>query len=279
MHPDVVTLAEGRLYALANPYPVDGPVSTHAPGATGFAPMNVYVLIEDADVLIVDTGWSFQEPVILDQLAALLPPDARISLFLTRPGELNAICNVRSIAERFPVQAIHAITAEVAHWMDFRPEYARYGSMDIGALTSVESRQVRHGDELVLGADRRLTLVAPPLRLLPACWVYDHAARTLMTSDSFTHARAAAPDGPWIVTDADADGADQLYEHLTGARYWWLPGADTASLARGVEAIFERYEVDVIAPGYGCLFVGSDVVRAQCRAMVDVLATAAAVTR
>jgi hypothetical protein len=74
-----------------------------------------------------------------------------------------------------------AITNEVAHWMDFRPEYGRYGSTDIGALARVESRQLRHGEVITLGAGRRLTLVAPPLRLLPGSWLYDHDTRTLFT--------------------------------------------------------------------------------------------------
>jgi flavorubredoxin len=241
--------------------------------------MNVYVLIEGSDVVIVDTGWSFQESVILEQLRALLPPNPRLSIFLTRSGELNAICNVRSIAEQFPVQSISAVTAEAAHWADFRPEHAHYGSTDIGPLAAVESRQVRHGEEIVMGGTRRVTLVAPPLRLLQTCWLYDHETRTLMTSDSFSHARAATADGPWTVTDADADGADELYRHLTGSRYWWLPGAKTATLAAAVQAVFERYEVDVIAPGYGCLFIGPEVVGAQYRLLLHVLAAAATVRR
>jgi glyoxylase-like metal-dependent hydrolase (beta-lactamase superfamily II) len=272
---DVVVLCDQRLYALTNPYPVDGPVSTHPLEATGFAPMNVYVLIEGTDVLIVDTGWSFQELVILEQLRGLVPPDARLSILLTRPGELNSICNVRSIAEHFPVQSISAITAEAAQWMDFRPEYAKYGSTDIGALAAVESRQVRAGDEITVGGSRRLTLLAPPLRLIPTCWIYDHDTRTLFTSDSFTHALAASPGGPWIVTDPDSAGADQLYQHLTGSRSWWLPGAKTTFIAQALKAVFERYEVDAVAPGYGCIFVGPDVVRAQYRTHLDVLATAA----
>ena len=43
---------------------------------------------------------------------------------------------------------------------------------------------------------------------------------------------------------------------MLNTRYWWLEGAPTDSIRRGIADVFEKYDVETIAPGYGCVLRG-----------------------
>jgi hypothetical protein len=47
---------------------------------------------------------------------------------------------------------------------------------------------------------------------------------------------------------------------MLNTRYWWLEGAPTDSIRRGINAVFETYDIETIAPGYGCILRGRKVV-------------------
>jgi len=38
---------------------------------------------------------------------------------------------------------------------------------------------------------------------------------------------------------------------LLNTRYWWLEGAPTDSIRRGIGDVFDKYDIETIAPGYG----------------------------
>ena len=61
----ITTLAEGKLYALQNLFPVDGRVSTYPASARGFSVANSYLLTESDAAMLIDTGFGKDEAVIL----------------------------------------------------------------------------------------------------------------------------------------------------------------------------------------------------------------------
>jgi hypothetical protein len=78
----------------------------------------------------------------------------------------------------------------------------------------------------------------------------------------FTHVWRARPDGPWTLQDGDDDPTDfdHVRSFLLNTRYWWLEGVDTAKLRRGIDAIFDKHDIETLAPGYGCILRGRKVV-------------------
>ena len=48
---------------------------------------------------------------------------------------------------------------------------------------------------------------------------------------------------------------------LLNTRYWWLEGAPTDSMRRGIGEIFDKHDIETIATGYGCILSGRKVVR------------------
>jgi hypothetical protein len=272
-----VTLADGRLYALCNPYALDGRVTLHPPEARGFAAMNTYVLSEDDDALVIDTGISIHTDAILDQLAALIGPTQRLALLQTRIGEYTTICNSVPIAERFGVALIHAEWEDAARWVDFRPGRGRDRDGELGALGRARVRLFSVPDTIPVDAEgrRSLDIFHSTLRLLPTSWLYDAATRTLFTSDVFTHVVRRDREGPWIATADDDDTPRAwLRRHLLSTRYWWLSGARLHDIRESLAETFASYDIETIAPDFGCILHGRDVVRRHWRMLDDVLAEA-----
>jgi hypothetical protein len=73
-----------------------------------------------------------------------------------------------------------------------------------------------------------------------------------------------------VVTDADNDPTTtgDIRSFMLNTRYWWLEGAPTDSIRRGIAEVFDKYDIETIAPGYGCILRGRNVV-ARHYAMLD----------
>jgi hypothetical protein len=58
---------------------------------------------------------------------------------------------------------------------------------------------------------------------------------------------------------------------MLNTRYWWLEGAPTDAIRRGIDAVFDKYDIETIAPGYGCLLSGRKVVARHYRLLDEFL--------
>ena len=57
---------------------------------------------------------------------------------------------------------------------------------------------------------------------------------------------------------------------MLNTRYWWLEGAPTDSIRRGIDDVFDKYDVETIAPGYGCVLRGRKVVARHYRMLDEI---------
>jgi hypothetical protein len=89
----------------------------------------------------------------------------------------------------------------------------------------------------------------------------------------WTHTWRARPEGPWIIQDGDEDPTDfdHVRSFLLNTRYWWLEGVDTAKLRAGIDKILSRHDIETIAPGYGCILRGRNVVARHYRMLDEFL--------
>lgn len=253
MGTDILDLCDGRLVGLPSPYRLDGRVSTHPADARGFAPMNTFVLVEPESALVIESGLSVHEASLLRRLAVVLEGRSEIGLFPLTLTEFHSVCNARAIIERFGVGTLYGMRADVASWIDFRG-----GGVERPLVRTIGVPGEEHVD---LG-NRRVQTMEAVLRLPPTVWLYDPSTRALFTSDAFTHVRRASEDGPWVVDgDGDSTTLEDVSDHLARGRFWWLQGAQVAPLRRALATVFERLDIEVIAPSYGCVLRGRDVVR------------------
>src|SRR4029453_3416563 len=99
-----------------------------------------------------------------------------------------------------------------------------------------------------------LEFVSPLMRLLPTLWIFDPVSKVLLTSDAFTHrSTGSSPAGPGL------------------QKFQWFGQADTRGIARDVEEIVLRREVEAIGPGYGEPIVGVSESAAEAGALAEVI--------
>ncbi len=265
----IAALADDRLYALQNPFALDGRVSSYPASARGFSVVNSYLLKEPAAAMLIDTGFGKDEPVIRAQIEALIAPGLPLSLFPLRLNEFMSINNVESFAGHFNVETCYTSNIDAALWFDFG---AKAEGRDI--LKSMKVTAVTRADTIALGKTGRIIdVMQAPIRLIATRWLYDRATRTLFSSDMFTHVWREAATGPWIVTDTDNDSTSpgEVRSFMLNTRYWWLEGAPTDSIRRGIGNVFDTYDIETIAPGYGCILSGRNVVERHYRMLDDFL--------
>jgi hypothetical protein len=229
---NIRSFANGKLFALANPYRLDGRVGSHPTDARGWSAMQCYLFVEDDRALLLNTGYSVHQDVLLAQLEPLVG-DRPLDLLIARV-EFLSMCNARPIADRFDVENVWLKARyDASTFLNFRPEFEQ--SAD--GLRDVRTRII-HGDVVVpidATSRRQLRVFQPELRLLPCSWVYDEATQTLFSGDIFGWTTRDSPDGPWWLdgNEADTISSDLVADFLLRNRYWWLAGAAIDPLRRG----------------------------------------------
>jgi hypothetical protein len=266
----IAALAEGELYALQNLFALDGRVSSYPASARGYSVANSYLLTQSDAAMLIDTGFGKDEPAICAQIDSLIAPGLPLSLFPLRLNEFMSINNVEAFAGHFNVETCYTSNVDAALWFDFG---AKANGRSI--LESMKVTAVTRADTIKLGQHgRAIDVMQAPIRLIATRWLYDRATRTLFSSDMFTHVWRPRADGPWIVTDDDdTTAARELRSFLLNTRYWWLEGAPTDSIRRGIADVFAKCDVETIAPGYGCILHGRKVVARHAAMLDEVLAS------
>jgi flavorubredoxin len=264
----IAAIAEGKLYALQNPFALDGRVSSYPASARGFSVANSYLLTQSDAAMLIDTGFGKDEPAIRAQIESLIAPGLPLSLFPLRLNEFMSINNVETFAGHFNVEQCYTSNIDAALWFDFGAKANGRSILDAIPITAVT-----RSDTIQLGKKGRLIdVMQAPIRLIATRWLYDQATRTLFSSDMFTHVWRPRADGPWVVTDDDdTTSARELQSFLLNTRYWWLEGAPTDSIRRGIANVFDKYDIETIAPGYGCILRGRNVVARHYRMLDEIL--------
>ncbi len=265
----IAALAENQLYVLQNPFALDGRVSAYPASARGFSVANSYLLTQPDAAMLIDTGFGKDEPVIRAQIESLIAPGLPLSMFPLRLNEFMSINNVESFAGHFNVETCYTSNIDAALWFDFG---AKAEGRDI--LKSMKVTAVTRADTIELGkGDRAIDVMQAPIRLIATRWLYDRATRTLFSSDMFTHVWRDSETGPWIVDELDNDATSlrDVRSFMLNTRYWWLEGAPTDTIRRVIDAIFDKYDIETIAPGYGCILRGRNVVERHYRMLDEFL--------
>jgi flavorubredoxin len=265
----IAALADDRLYALQNPFALDGRVSSYPASARGFAVANSYLLTQPDAAMLIDTGFGKDEPVIRGQIESLIAPGLPLSMFPLRLNEFMSINNVESFAGHFNVETCYTSNIDAALWFDFG---AKAEGRDI--LKSMKVTAVTRADTIELGkSGRAIDVMQAPIRLIATRWLYDRSTRTLFSSDMFTHVWRDTATGPWIVDETDNDSTQlrDVRSYMLNTRYWWLEGAPTDSIRRGIGNVFDKYDIECIAPGYGCILRGRNVVERHYKMLDEFL--------
>ena len=269
---NIATIVEGKLYALQNALHLDGRVSAYPASARGYSMSNCYLLVDDDAATLLDTGYAVHEPVIRQQITSLIGPGQRLSLFPLRLNEFMSINNVETLAAHLDVEQCYTGNPDAAWWFDFGATSDHGQSV----LDKLKITVVGRNEALTIGGrgKRVLDVFQAPVRLITTRWIYDRETKTLFTSDMFTHVWRDTPAGPWFVDEGnDVSSFDHVRSFLLNTRYWWLEGVNTAPLRDEVTKLVDSLDIETLAPGYGAIIRGRDLVAKQFKIFDDVLAS------
>src|SRR5664279_1981275 len=234
----IASLADDQLYALQNPFALDGRVSSYPASARGFSVANSYLLTQSDAAMLIDTGFGKDEPVIRAQIEQLIAPGLPLSMFPLRLNEFMSINNVESFAAHFNIDQCYTSNPDAALWFDF-------GAVPNGRsiLDAMKVTAVTRADTIELGKGGRvIDVMQAPIRLIATRWLYD-----------------------------DATSLRDVRSFMLNTRYWWLEGVSTDSMRRGIGEVFDKYDIETIAPGYGCILRGRKVVARHYRMLDEFL--------
>lgn len=264
----VVELTEGKVYALHNTFPLDGRISAYPISARGHSVSNCFLLKDDSGALLLDTGYAAHEAEILAQLESLIDPDSPLHLLPLRINEFMSVGNAMAVAKRFNVVECLAPVPEINEWLEFEALEPGGGNNGNPILPTTILKPL-HPIEI---GDRYIEVMIAPIRLISTRWIYDAATRTLFTSDMFSHLWTDRAEGPWLLDEDEVTTTSFVRSFLLNTRYWWLEGARTDSIRKGIAEVFERYDIETIAPGYGAILRGRHLVEQQFAVLDEVLA-------
>src|ERR1700677_1240325 len=126
----ISAVADGALYALQNPFALDGRVSSYPASARGFSVANSYLLTQPDAAMLIDTGFGKDEPVIRAQIEELIAPGLPFSMFPLRLNEFMSINNVESFAGHFNIETCYTSNPDAALWFDFGAKENGRGILD-----------------------------------------------------------------------------------------------------------------------------------------------------
>ena len=265
----ITEVVKDKVYCLHNPFPLDGRFSAYPKRAKGWLSANCYVLKEPEGAYMLDAGLPVHRESVMAQLDQVLDRRTPLSLFPLRVTEYMSVGNGLAISRAFNVGECYATSIDAVLWLDLESTSADR------KLPDIESKVLRGEMKLDPSGCGHRPVVAftAPIRLLSTAWIYDEATKTLFSSDTFTHVSSDKAEGPWLIEgDDDVTSNAFVRSFLLGTGYWWLEGARTASLRRGVRRVFETYDIDTICPGYGAILKGRKAVEKQFDVFDAVLA-------
>ncbi len=263
---------------LAMPYPLDERASTHPAGSDGFSAKNCYLAVEGDEAVLIDTGYPVFAEALMTWLDELVTPNMTLSVMPFAFQETQCVANVAEVVQRYTLSRYIAAVDSAAVSVSVRmerlgtPGVAALDRMPVTLLSGVEAIDVDRAGV------RRLEIIRAKLKLFNVMvWLYDEATRTLFTGDVFSHVSQDGADGPWLVSDTEST-AESVLAYLVATRYWWLQGAETDELLADLDTIFDSRDVEVIAPMWGCVLSGRDLVSRERSALVEAIATAGAMS-
>jgi flavorubredoxin len=257
----VIEVAPG-VHAIVNWVELDGRVSWVPAGRRGWEPASIYLVDCGQEALLYDTGLPVYRRAVLEELRGTLE-DRRLGIWLSRMVEPDSTGNTLALLDALPVHRVLNAT----HTDQLRMLTHRWREFE-AAGTSVE--RLPWGCRFIFG-QCEFEPVQPAARVIATSWLYQPGAKVLFTSDFFTHLVCSSPEESPVVTASEpVPTTAEVAEHLR-AKYEWLEDADTEPIRRRLEAIFAEREVEVIAPGHGCVIRSEGAVQRHLELTLEAL--------
>ncbi|MAV98673.1 MAG: MBL fold metallo-hydrolase [Rhizobiales bacterium] len=268
MEDHIIELSPNKAFSLQNIVKLDGRLSAYPPDEDGYVPLNCYLVKEEKGAFLFDTGYVFHQDNILTQLNSILDKNTPLSIIPLRINEFMSVGNAKAISHNFNVISYYSPHPEASDWFDFTDKERDLSLKEIPTNLLRGTVTCEVGE----GSGRNIQVISAPLRLINTSWIYDEQTKILFSSDMFNYGIARSDQEEWIIKQNDPNITKGVVRSfLLNTRYWWLEGAKTRLLRDNIRKVYDTYDIEIIAPGYGKIFQGKDLVKQQFELLDDIL--------
>jgi len=229
------------------------PITWLPPDLNGWLPVTAYALTDGAEWMAMDTGLPVHWPVLRPALEATLGATTRRRMVNTR-REQDCMANLHAMTQAFGITEVPYVGVlnplELMDWVEAAEAHAR-----IEAMAPVRAMRIEVGQMLEVGS-LRLEPLRVQLRLLATNWFYEHATRSLFTSESFGFLTRDDPGQPLLRDPGEAPFYVPAIAGMLSAKFDWLIGIDPSPILADLDTIFAARKVDRICPCHGCVIEG-----------------------
>lgn len=239
-------IVEGRIYAVGVSIDADQDLSWLPRGLKGRFPVQGYLLRNDSQALLIDSGLVVHADEIRAALDHLIGRRA-LEVAMTR-REMDTIMNLPWIIRRYQAKRVH-FGGDISplDFFDVLEEVA--AEAQARAFTDVDLDWLRPGMSIVFGG-AHLDVVRPSVRVLSTQWLYETGSRTLFCSD-FLGFLPGEDEGPAVIGAAvERIGVDEIVAHY-GRKFDWLRGIDPAPVVADLRRVMREHPVERLCPSYG----------------------------
>lgn len=255
--PRFAEVVPNRLWALGGAISAEQPRSWLAPQSRGWLPVRCYALRDGEHFVLIDTGLVGHADSIRSGLAELMAGTRQRHILLTR-REPDTMLNLPWIVREFAINSVRCCGPIDPFDLVERLDEAHTAS-DISAAFGI-SVDFLEPDSTTYYDETSLTIMRPPIRILATDWMFESTTGTLFCSDLWAFVTQPSPGGTGIERrDGPPLSVGALTAHLV-AKFDWLSGIDTAPIIKQLVAVLGRYRVQRLAPSYGCVIEGEDLV-------------------
>jgi len=250
-------ICPGRLWSLGGCISAGYPPSWMAPRSRGWLPVQCYGLRDGEHFVLIDTGLVGHGETIRAGLAELTRGTRNRHVMLTR-REPDTMMNLPWIVREFGIHSIRCCGPIDPFDLVERLDEA-HTSSDVKAAFGISVDFLTPNSRTTYDS-MSLEIMRPGIRILATDWMYESSTRTLFCSDLWGFVTRESIEQP-VILDRDGDclSTEAIEDHLL-AKFDWLCGIDTAPIAAGVSDVLARYQVDRLAPSYGCIIEGQELV-------------------
>ena len=280
-HSDATRVADGRIYLLGGSVRIDGRISWYGDADLGrYLPFNSYLLVEEDQVLLVESGVPAVFANMTSQLKKIPEAGAGIARLAVTRNEPDCVANIPRLVRECGLKTVHSpglmntLQYFPADGFDLNEKSFSHRTTELQMFDfGVGCTPAAPGGTIEVSHGRSLEILAVPLKVLPTAWFYDRTTRTMFCSDTFSDETAVADDVKLMTIVDDHDRMVERFHESFTRKFDWLARSDLSSVISDMKRIFDQYEIDMLAPNRGLAVRGSDAVKAKTNALLTALKT------
>ena len=231
-----------------------------------YEPLNSYLLIDNDNIIFVDTGSAIMLPAI--QSALELVGERKVWVYFTR-NENDTIGNLGYLLGtcQDPTM-LFGSAGGVLEWVN-DPAVSILEVRDFLGRIRVES--ARNGVAKTVGSFDFKFMEAVTKQMGMTQWAFEERTGTMFTACSFGWRHASDVDASTIIESAsNLPSVDTVAKEMA-AKCNWMREATFPERIAQFEKVFKDHDVQILAPVHGCVIKGRQAVKAHVKHAVSAM--------